>query len=656
MKSIIVKLFITFFLLAELPFSLVSAQTVNINMSSQEKVTVVKAEGCVIALGDKSCIPSIVVNSYPGRNLVVTYTNSDYQDFPFPGKRETKQSGFFRPASGGEYTLGGAVTMKVTTPGNLRETWGGNLITYGQNKIDIYENDKLVGTTYVTARCADGSLWTGISTGNFGELDQTRCLAPISGQSGNTQVLKADGLSNLDPNFGLVRGYCLPGEKWQFDQIIKGLNNSSATVYGCKPNVDPVDINQIKFTISAKTPIGLDVNSAMSNCEFPVAYNNISNQTCLGSFSLDAPQGRTFSVYSVGGGPLSSRTSSSLKEKGFYRDITEYTYTDRRYVYDSRMFGQIGLGEKNPLTVDLSYTEPNIFELRLGSTTVATVTAKATASSNLVDCGFNDSDANGVKIPTVACRTHIWDIKTIYGNSSTPVTQITPFNTTLPSGCTSSTTFSPTTGQRCTTTTTNATQTITGSSSLSPTNLTVTKISPSLKGLLLTWTAPSASIARYKVSTVEYNTQGVAGQKKLVAYLVPTAKDYVISPLQTGLRYDVYISAVDTNGNESPESSVTGVSLSSSTTTTTGDIDPQGTTGTLCSSITTDLRQGSRNDAVYALQDFLISKGYLNAEATGYFGVLTFKAVQSYQNDQGLTPSGFVGPLTRGAIQAECRG
>lgn len=44
---------------------------------------------------------------------------------------------------------------------------------------------------------------------------------------------------------------------------------------------------------------------------------------------------------------------------------------------------------------------------------------------------------------------------------------------------------------------------------------------------------------------------------------------------------------------------------------------------------------------------------YLNSEATGYFGALTFRAVQSYQQSKGFNPSGFVGPLTRGAVYGD---
>lgn len=88
---------------------------------------------------------------------------------------------------------------------------------------------------------------------------------------------------------------------------------------------------------------------------------------------------------------------------------------------------------------------------------------------------------------------------------------------------------------------------------------------------------------------------------------------------------------------------------------TTGDVDTQNTNGG-CVSIPTDLRYRSRDittdGQVSILQDFLQAQGYLNSEPTGYFGLVTFQAVKSFQQKNGLSPTGFVGPLTRAKIKA----
>ena len=64
-----------------------------------------------------------------------------------------------------------------------------------------------------------------------------------------------------------------------------------------------------------------------------------------------------------------------------------------------------------------------------------------------------------------------------------------------------------------------------------------------------------------------------------------------------------------------------------------------------------NLRYRERGDDVTSLQMFLIKKGYLHTEATGYFGVQTLKAVKEFQRDCGVAPTGFVGVMTRGKIE-----
>lgn len=79
-----------------------------------------------------------------------------------------------------------------------------------------------------------------------------------------------------------------------------------------------------------------------------------------------------------------------------------------------------------------------------------------------------------------------------------------------------------------------------------------------------------------------------------------------------------------------------------------------------CTNITTNIKRGMRdyytNGSVSMLQAFLHRMGYLSVEPTGYFGVLTFKAVQAFQASHAIPHTGFVGPLTRAKIQAESCG
>lgn len=66
--------------------------------------------------------------------------------------------------------------------------------------------------------------------------------------------------------------------------------------------------------------------------------------------------------------------------------------------------------------------------------------------------------------------------------------------------------------------------------------------------------------------------------------------------------------------------------------------------------LTENLRIGSRGDQVMLLQSILIQEGYLKYRVTRYFGVMTLRAVKQFQRDHFITPTGFVGVLTRGAL------
>ena len=75
-----------------------------------------------------------------------------------------------------------------------------------------------------------------------------------------------------------------------------------------------------------------------------------------------------------------------------------------------------------------------------------------------------------------------------------------------------------------------------------------------------------------------------------------------------------------------------------------------------CTALSTNLSYGNREingNSVSTLQVFLSTKGYLNSQPTGYFGVLTFAAVKKYQTANGISPTGFVGPITRAQIKTQ---
>jgi hypothetical protein len=63
-----------------------------------------------------------------------------------------------------------------------------------------------------------------------------------------------------------------------------------------------------------------------------------------------------------------------------------------------------------------------------------------------------------------------------------------------------------------------------------------------------------------------------------------------------------------------------------------------------------DLWLGLTSSDVTELQNFLKAEGYFTATATGYFGPITFAAVQRFQTANGITATGYVGPLTRAAL------
>jgi hypothetical protein len=73
----------------------------------------------------------------------------------------------------------------------------------------------------------------------------------------------------------------------------------------------------------------------------------------------------------------------------------------------------------------------------------------------------------------------------------------------------------------------------------------------------------------------------------------------------------------------------------------------------LADTFTQSLSLGARSPEVTALQQILITSGYLKTPATGYFGQLTKNALISFQKAHGLAPVGSLGPKTRSLLNAQ---
>lgn len=78
-----------------------------------------------------------------------------------------------------------------------------------------------------------------------------------------------------------------------------------------------------------------------------------------------------------------------------------------------------------------------------------------------------------------------------------------------------------------------------------------------------------------------------------------------------------------------------------------------GVTSSVFASIDKNLKYGQRDKEVMELQEFLIDIGLLKSLPSNFFGLLTLKAVKAYQASAGLSPTGFVGTLTREKINKE---
>ena len=73
---------------------------------------------------------------------------------------------------------------------------------------------------------------------------------------------------------------------------------------------------------------------------------------------------------------------------------------------------------------------------------------------------------------------------------------------------------------------------------------------------------------------------------------------------------------------------------------------------TNCPILNYNLYVGVRSGDVTVLQAFLATQGYFPYSPIGIYGPLTFRAVQNFQAAHGISPTGYVGPITRGVINS----
>lgn len=73
-----------------------------------------------------------------------------------------------------------------------------------------------------------------------------------------------------------------------------------------------------------------------------------------------------------------------------------------------------------------------------------------------------------------------------------------------------------------------------------------------------------------------------------------------------------------------------------------------------CITFSNNLHRGMSGSEVTVLQTFLATQGYFAMTPTGYFGPITFSAVQKFQSAKDISATGYVGVLTRTAIGNNC--
>lgn len=574
---------------------------------------------------------------------------------------------------------------------NKGESYSGReKLTYGANSIVISKPDGTVlKTETVTATCEPGSMW--YERPNLENTELGICIAvdPVTKQAfvpvesftvNNCVIQEGESVCSSNPSVKSYPKRYLSTFTSNKDVVGKfGSTYELRTSGGASYGVTTGDINPQTgaWIVDQRYYFGDDLPayqrqslSGFNGKYITYGVNTISLREGSGSIpkSTDHIVGSATAIATCAPGlfwtrwiePGSSIVNTSYNENNSYvtYDNTSGThYRGGEYRCEKLISGGVINGELQTVNRAAPAAIVNVV-----NTPVVTINGVTTTTTNT-----NTSTAN---LPSGCFSTSGYS--SITGVSCASTVSISG---TLPAGCTSTTNYSPITGQKCVnsgmyTYPTNPTTGNVTSNNSSPlvSGLSVVSTSSSLQGVVIKWIAPNISITRYKVYVTEYFSNGSTSGKNLFAYIPSTATDYFISPLKVGVRYDISLQPVDTNGNDLQESTVSNVYLNSSLNQTTtisndsipnitapkqGDTDPK--IGGNCFQVPPiNLKQGDNNDSVAQLQGFLIGKGFLNTDATGYFGPLTLKAVQNYQSSQGIINTGFVGPLTRGAVNNEC--
>ncbi|MGC9968510.1 MAG: fibronectin type III domain-containing protein [Minisyncoccia bacterium] len=133
-----------------------------------------------------------------------------------------------------------------------------------------------------------------------------------------------------------------------------------------------------------------------------------------------------------------------------------------------------------------------------------------------------------------------------------------------------------------------------------------------------------------------------------------------VTGLTNGVSYSFYVSAQNVAGQSSavqtnsvvPATSTPQAVVSTSSASSTSPALPANHSSLPAFYFSFALQQGSRGQAVTALQNRLTGAGFYSGPITGYFGLLTKAGVEAYQRAHHVSAIGVVGPLTRAYLNA----